>query len=54
VRARYVREGRAWRYEPGHWSNQRVIEGEDYRRWKEENRGDRGRHRGRDRERDDR
>ena len=52
IRARYVREGRAWRYEPGHWSNQRVIEGDDYRRWRDENRRDRGRGRGRDRDRD--
>jgi hypothetical protein len=36
VRPRYVREGRAWRYEPPHWSHQRVIEGDDYRRWREE------------------
>lgn len=41
VKARYVREGRAWRYEPGHWSNQRVVRGEDYRRWREDYRRDR-------------
>lgn len=40
VQARYVREGRAWRYEPAHWSTQRVIEGEDYRRWRSENERD--------------
>ena len=33
---RYRREYGGYRYEPGHWSNQRVIEGEDYRRWREE------------------
>ena len=48
VKARYVREGRVYRYEPGHWSNQRLIEGDDYRRWKEE------RHQNRDRDRDHR
>ena len=41
VQARYVREGRGWRHEPGHWSNQRLVEGEDYRRWRAENRDDR-------------
>jgi hypothetical protein len=43
-----VREGRAYRYEPGHWSNQRLIEGDDYRNFRDENR----RHRGRNRDRD--
>ncbi len=38
VRARYVRQYGGWRYVPGHWSNQRVIEGEDYRHWREEHR----------------
>ena len=38
IPARYVREYGGWRYVPGHWSNQRVIEGEDYRRWREEHR----------------
>jgi hypothetical protein len=41
VRARYAREGSIWRYVPGHWSNQRVIEGDDYRRWREEHHRDR-------------
>jgi hypothetical protein len=36
VNARYQREGSAWRYEPAHWSNQQVVEGEDYQRWKTE------------------
>ena len=36
VAPRYVREGKAWRYEPPHWSHQQVVEGDDYRRWKEE------------------
>lgn len=52
IAARYVRDGRAWRYEPGHWSDQRVIEGDDYRRWKEENHRGRGRGRDRDHDRD--
>ena len=37
VRARYVREGRYWRYEPGHWSNDRLND-EEYRRWHNEHR----------------
>jgi hypothetical protein len=37
VRPRYVREGRYWRYEPGHWSNERLDDGE-YRRWRNDNR----------------
>ncbi|MEO6324320.1 MAG: hypothetical protein ABIT01_07715 [Thermoanaerobaculia bacterium] len=36
VKARYVREGGSWRYEPAHWSYQRVVESEDYRRWRSE------------------
>lgn len=56
IKARYVREGPGWRYEPGHWSNQRVIEGEEYRRWKDESRRGRGHdddhRRDRDRDRD--
>lgn len=53
IRARYRREGRVWRYEPGHWSHQRLVEGDDYRRWREERQAerDRGRH---DRDRRDR
>lgn len=41
VRARYVREYGGWRYVPGHWSNQTVIEGDEYRRWRDEHRGSR-------------
>jgi hypothetical protein len=48
VKARYRREGNAWRYEPAHWSNQRVVEGNDYREWRSKN--DRNRGRGRDRD----
>ncbi len=43
VRPKYAREGRAWRYEPGHWSNQHLDEGDDYRRWRDEHRSDRDR-----------
>ena len=53
VRASYVPEYGYWRYVPAHWSNQRVQEGADYRRWKDErqhhhkgNHHDRGWHRG--------
>jgi hypothetical protein len=35
---RYRREGKVWRYEPPHWSHQRVVEGDEYRRWREEHR----------------
>ncbi len=35
VTPRYQREQGAYRYEPGHWSNQHVVEGDDYRKWKE-------------------
>jgi hypothetical protein len=41
VNPRYRREGRAWRYEPAHWSHQQLVEGDDYRRWRDEHRGDR-------------
>lgn len=34
VAPRYVREGKAWRYEPPHWSHQQVTESEEYRHWK--------------------
>lgn len=36
VKARYTREGSGWRHEPAHWSNQKLVEGDDYRRWKSE------------------
>jgi len=38
IAALYVREGNGWRYVPSHWSNQRVVEGKDYKRWKEKHR----------------
>ena len=38
VRARYASEYGHWRYVPGHWSNQQVRDGDDYRQWKEERR----------------
>jgi hypothetical protein len=43
INARYRREGSAWRYEPAHWSHQQLVEGEDYQRWRNEHRSDRGR-----------
>jgi hypothetical protein len=51
VKARYQREGCpwyrrqncSWRYEPAHWSNQQLIEGEDYQRWRSERRSGRDR-----------
>ena len=39
----YRRQGCGWRYVPGHWSNQQVIEGDDYRQWRSEHRGRGGR-----------
>jgi hypothetical protein len=48
IDARYRREGSAWRYEPAHWSNQEVVEGDDYRQWRSEHRRDRDHDHGRD------
>lgn len=47
VDAKYQREGCSWyhqtncrwRYEPAHWSNQQLVEGEDYRQWRNERYG---------------
>ncbi|HET9794970.1 MAG TPA: YXWGXW repeat-containing protein [Thermoanaerobaculia bacterium] len=39
IRPRYVHEYGAYRYEPGHWSNQRIEEGDEYRRWRDEHHG---------------
>ena len=53
VRPHYRHEYGAYRYEPGHWSNQTVIEGNEYRDWREHHRhGDHDRDRDRDRDRD--
>jgi hypothetical protein len=41
IRPRYAREGRAWRYEPAHWSHEQLVEGDDYQRWKHEHNRDR-------------
>src|SRR5512141_886852 len=38
VAPRYRREGNAWRYEPPHWSHERIVESDEYRRWKQEHR----------------
>jgi hypothetical protein len=56
VAPRYVRDSDSYRYEPGHWSNQRLAEGSDYREWHEKHHNDRGHDRRWDREheRDDR
>jgi hypothetical protein len=51
IAPKYRREGNAYRYEPGHWSNQQVVEGDEYHRWKEEHGNDRD-HRDRDHDRD--
>ncbi|HEY6555225.1 MAG TPA: hypothetical protein VI669_17845, partial [Vicinamibacteria bacterium] len=45
VRARYIREGNAWRYEPARWSHQQLVEGDDYREWRDRRRSDRDRDR---------
>jgi hypothetical protein len=47
IAARYAREGDGWRYEPGHWSHQKVVEGDDYRSWRDGHRERRGRDRDR-------
>lgn len=52
VRPRYQRESGAYRYEPGHWSHQRMEEGDDYRRWRKEHRRGWDKRRGHDRDRD--
>ena len=36
VKPQYRHEGGAYRYDPGHWSHQKVEEGEDYSRWRKE------------------
>ncbi len=36
IRPQYRQEGRAYRYESGHWSHQRMEEGEDYSNWRRE------------------
>jgi hypothetical protein len=36
VAPRYSRESNAYRYEPGHWSNQKVVEGTEYQQWKQQ------------------
>jgi hypothetical protein len=33
VPATYTKQGAGWRYAPAHWSNQNLIQGEDYRQW---------------------
>jgi hypothetical protein len=52
VRPVYVRDGGGYRYQPGHWSNQRIVEGSDYREWHEKHHNDRDHDRRWDRERD--
>ncbi len=51
IAPRYRRDGAAWVFEPGHWSGQRLVEGDEYRRWRSEH-GDRDRDRHHDRDRD--
>ena len=36
VKPQYRKEGGAYRYEPGHWSHQKMVEGDDYTRWHKE------------------
>jgi len=36
ISPQYRPEGGAYRYEPGHWSHQRMEEGEDYSHWRKE------------------
>ena len=55
IKPQYRREGGAYRYDPGHWSHQKVVEGDDYNRWRKEHGRDRQKHGGNesDRERED-
>jgi len=53
VKAQYRREGGAYRYEPGHWSHQRLEEGEDYTRWHKEHGRGPEKHGGNERDRGD-
>lgn len=45
IKARYKKEGRAWRYEPARWSHQDLLEGDDYRQYRDERRAERDRRR---------
>jgi hypothetical protein len=36
IKPQYRKEKGAYRYDPGHWSHQRLEEGEDYSRWHKE------------------
>lgn len=38
IAPRYRHEGSIWRYEPPHWSHERVIEGDEYKNWHAEHR----------------
>ena len=51
VQPRYVHEYGYYRYEPGHWSHERIREGDDYREWRAHHRH---RHHDEDRDRDER
>ena len=42
VKARYVREGSVYVYQPGHWSNQQLVDGDDYRNWQTEKHSNKG------------
>lgn len=39
IQTRNRRDGRDYRHEPGHWSNQHVNEGDSYHAWKNEHKG---------------
>jgi hypothetical protein len=40
VTPRYVRQGNSYRYEPPHWSHEKLTDGDDYRQWREQHRRD--------------
>ncbi len=44
MKAQYTHEGSVYVYHPGHWSNQQLIEGDDYRQWKGENHSNKDHH----------
>jgi hypothetical protein len=38
IAPRYRHESNVWLYEPPHWSHNRLVEGDEYQRWRDEHR----------------
>jgi hypothetical protein len=51
VKPQYQKERGAYRYEPGHWSHQKMVEGEDYTRWHKEHGHGQDKHGGNEKDR---